>query len=164
MQKSFAQEMVVFRWRRIVLPFVFVVGQVMVCSGWIIAAGDSTAEEKGSKFVDHSLLISSDYPCTWPTHPFPKFQLVPQQVIGPVSPYNIDSLYLDGNTGTQLDTPPHSVARPELKREKSGPFGLAYTDKIEPWQFGGEACVIDTRDLLDQGCQSIGNAKLSGEI
>jgi kynurenine formamidase len=155
MQKSFAQEMVVFRWRRIVLPFVFVVGQVMVCSGWIIAAGDTTAEEKGSKFVDHSLLISSDYPCTWPTHPFPKFQLVPQQVIGPVSPYNIDTLYLDGNTGTQLDTPPHSVARPELKREKSGPFGLAYTDKIEPWQFGGEACVIDTRDLLDQAPKGV---------
>jgi kynurenine formamidase len=42
------------------------------------------------------------------------------------------------------------VARPELKREKSGPLGLAYTDKIEPWQFGGEACVVDVRDLLDR--------------
>ncbi len=37
-----------------------------------------------------------------------------------------------------------------MNREKSGPFGLAYTDKIEPWQFGGEACVIYVRDLLDQ--------------
>jgi kynurenine formamidase len=49
-----------------------------------------------------------------------------------------------------MDVPPHSVARPELKREKSGPFGLAYTDKIEAWQFGGEACVVDVRDLLDK--------------
>jgi len=46
--------------------------------------------------------------------------------------------------------PPHSVARPELNRPKSGPLGLATTDRIEPWQFGGEACVVDVRDLLDQ--------------
>ena len=71
-------------------------------------------------------------------------------MIGPDSPYNIDVLLIDGNTGTQLDVPPHSVARPDLKREKSGPLGLAYSDKIEAWQFGGEACVVDVRDLLDQ--------------
>ncbi len=111
-----------------------------------LAEGDG----EQTRFTDHSLLISPDYPCTWPTHPFPKFQIVRQNQIGPNGPYNIDTLYLDGNTGTQLDTPPHSVARPELKREKSGPFGLAYSDKIEPWQFGGEACVIDVRDLLDK--------------
>ena len=64
-------------------------------------------------------------------------------------------LLIDGNTGTQLDVPPHSVARPELKREKSGPLGLAYTDKIEPWQFGGEACVVDVRDLLDQAPKGV---------
>lgn len=121
----------------------------------IVGAGQVSAEEgkdarSESQFHDHSLLIASDYPCTWPTHPFPKFQLVAANRIGPSSPYNIDTLYLDGNTGTQLDTPPHSVARPDLKREKSGPFGLAYSDKIEAWQFGGEACVIDTRDLLNQ--------------
>ena len=81
--------------------------------------------------------------------PFP-FQITHQRTIGPRSPFNIDVLLIDGNTGTQLDVPPHSVARPELKREKSGPLGLAYTDKIEAWQFGGEACVIDVRDLLDQ--------------
>jgi len=103
-----------------------------------------------SKFVDHSLLVAPDFPCTWPAAPFPRFQIHHQRGIGPDSPYNIDSLLIDGNTGTQLDVPPHSVARPDLKREKSGPLGLAYTDKIEPWQFGGEACVVDVRDLLDQ--------------
>ncbi|MBM3458118.1 MAG: cyclase family protein [Armatimonadetes bacterium] len=99
--------------------------------------------------TDHSLLIAPEYPCTWPSHPFPRFQIT-HQPIGPDSPYNVDTLLIDGNTGTQLDVPPHSVARPELKREKSGPLGLAYTDRTEPWQFGGEACVVDTRDLLDQ--------------
>jgi kynurenine formamidase len=108
----------------------------------------SNAEE--SRFVDHSLLIAPEYPCTWPSHPFPRFAIIHSRTIGPASVYNIDTLLIDGNTGTQLDVPPHSVARPELKREKSGPFGLAYTDKIEPWQFGGEACVVDVRELLDK--------------
>ena len=113
-------------------------------------APESARTAEPARFIDHSLLISSEYPCNWPTYPFPKFQIVHQRGIGAVSPYHVDSLYVDGNTGTQLDTPPHSVARPDLKREKSGPLGLAYTDKIEPWQFGGEACVVDVRDLLDQ--------------
>ncbi|MFN8711169.1 MAG: cyclase family protein [Planctomyces sp.] len=103
-----------------------------------------------SKWVDHSLLIAPEYPCTWPAYPFPRFQINHERTIGPDSVYNIDSLLIDGNTGTQLDVPPHSVARPDLKREKSGPLGLAFTDKTEAWQFGGEACVVDVRDLLDQ--------------
>lgn len=102
------------------------------------------------RFVDHSLLVDEHYPCTWPASPFPRFRLIREQSIGPDSLYNIDSLLIDGNTGTQYDVPPHSVARPDLNRPKSGPLGLAYTDKIEPWQFGGEACVVDVRFLLDQ--------------
>jgi kynurenine formamidase len=111
-----------------------------------------------SKFIDHSLVVAPGYPCTWPTYPFPRFQITAQRTIGPDSAYNVDVLLIDGNTGTQMDVPPHSVARPELKREKSGPFGLAYTDKIEPWQFGGEACVVDVRDLLDRAAN--GNSPL----
>lgn len=107
------------------------------------------------RFVDHSLLIAPDYPCTWPSHPFPRFAIIHSRTIGAESAYNVDTLLIDGNTGTQLDVPPHSVARPELKREKSGPLGLAYTDRIEPWQFGGEACVVDVRDLLDQAPNGI---------
>ncbi|MBL8811149.1 MAG: cyclase family protein [Planctomycetaceae bacterium] len=110
----------------------------------------SAIDAQETKFVDCSLLIAPEYPATWPTHPFPRFQLIHEQAIGPNSPYNIDVLMIDGNTGTQMDVPPHSVVRPELKREKSGPFGLSWTDKIEPWQFGGEACIVDVRHLLDK--------------
>ena len=102
------------------------------------------------RFIDCSLLVAPEYPATWPTAPFPRFQLMHQRTIGPDSPYNIDALLIDGNTGTQLDVPPHSVARPDLNRPKSGALGLAYTDRTEAWQFGGEACVVDVRDLLDQ--------------
>ena len=124
----------------------------------LLLVTDLSAEDApptATRFVDHSLLIAPEFPCTWPTHPFPRFQITHPRVIGPDSPYHIDTLLIDGNTGTQLDVPPHSVARPDLKREKSGPFGLSYTDKIEAWQFGGEACVVDIRDLLDQAGNGI---------
>jgi kynurenine formamidase len=118
---------------------------------WIVAVilTFSRCPAAESQFIDHSLLVAPEYPCTWPTYPFPRFQITHQRVIGPASTYNVDVLLIDGNTGTQWDVPPHSVARPELNRPKSGPFGLATTDMIEPWQFGGEACVIDIRELLD---------------
>jgi kynurenine formamidase len=118
-------------------------------------ASPRAAEPSESRFIDHSLLIAPEYPCTWPAYPFPRFQLTHQRTIGRDSAYNIDVLLIDGNTGTQLDVPPHSVARPDLKREKSGPLGLAYTDKIDAWQFGGEACVVDVRDLLDQAPEGV---------
>jgi kynurenine formamidase len=108
----------------------------------------STAEEP--RFIDCSLLVAPEYPATWPSNPFPRFQIMHQRTIGPDSPYNIDALLIDGNTGTQIDVPPHSVARPDLNRPKSGELGLAFTDKTEAWQFGGEACVVDVRDLLDK--------------
>ena len=130
--------------------------------------GDSlTAQETGeatTRFVDCSLLIASEYPATWPTYPFPRFQLIHEQAIGADSAYNIDVLLIDGNTGTQLDVPPHSVMRPDLNREKSGPFGLAYTDKIEAWQFGGEACIIDVRDLLDKAPNGVSPLVLPSHI
>lgn len=125
---------------------------LIIAGGTQYAAGQSAAT---SKFVDNSLLIAPELPCTWPSAPFPRFQITHQRVIGPDSAYNIDVLLIDGNTGTQLDVPPHSVARPDLKREKSGPLGLAYTDKTEAWQFGGEACVIDIRELLDQAPKGV---------
>ena len=132
----------------------------LLLMGWTLFGRSETAcaqtpTVETSRFVDHSLLIAPEFPCTWPSHPFPRFAIIPQRTIGAESAYNIDTLLIDGNTGTQLDVPPHSVARPELKREKSGPLGLAYIDKIEPWQFGGEACVVDVRDLLDQAPKGV---------
>lgn len=116
----------------------------------VSAFAGSTAAADEPVFIDCSLLVAPEFPATWPSHPFPRFQLIHEQLIGPVSPFHIDVLLIDGNTGTQMDVPPHSVMRPDLKREKSGPLGLAWTDRIEPWQFGGEACVVDVRSLLDQ--------------
>ena len=62
-----------------------------------------------------------------------------------------DILTIDGNTGTQLDAPPHSIPRPGINSPLASPMGAIYTEKIPAWQFAGEACVIDTRELLDKG-------------
>lgn len=100
-----------------------------------------------ARFIDLSLLVAPEYPCTWPT--FPRFQLNREEQIGPRSAYNSDILIIDGNTGTQLDVPPHSVTPPDSGLPSAGTFGRAYTDVISAWQFGGEACVIDCADLFD---------------
>lgn len=125
---------------------VLLVPLLLVAACWLAAQqpGALTAEPR---FVDLSLLVSPEYPCNWPT--WPRFQINHDERIGPVSAYNSDILTIDGNTGTQLDVPPHSVALPETKLANSGPVGRAFTDRIPAWQFGGEACVIDCRDLVD---------------
>jgi kynurenine formamidase len=107
------------------------------------AAGD----EARPAFADLSLMVSPEYPCTWPT--WPRFLINRYERIGTHGPYNSEVLMMDGNTGTQLDVPPHSVTAPDSRLPNAGRFGLAFADKILPWQFGGEACVIDCKDLRD---------------
>src|SRR5262245_2216053 len=105
------------------------------------------AGEPAPRFLDLSLLVAPEYPCTWPT--WPRFQINHYERIGPLNPYASDVLFIDGNTGTQLDVPPHSVTPPDSGLPNAGRFGLAFTDRIPAWQFGGEACVVDCRNLLD---------------
>ncbi len=115
--------------------------------------------EDPPRFVDLSLLVSAEYPCTWPT--FPRFQLNAEERIGPLSPYHSDIVIIDGNTGTQLDVPPHSVTPADSGLPNAGSFGRAYTDVVPAWQFGGEACVIDCRDLVEAA--SPGHSPLIGK-
>ncbi|MEI7685603.1 MAG: cyclase family protein, partial [Planctomycetota bacterium] len=105
------------------------------------------AGDDSSRFVDLSLLVAPEYPCVWPL--FPVFQINHYQRIGPRSAYNSDILIMDGNTGTQLDVPTHSVTPPGSGFSNAGKFGTVTTDKVPAWQFVGEACVVDCADLLD---------------
>ena len=111
------------------------------------SAPSAAADEAKAEFLDLSLTVAAEYPCTWPS--WPRFVLHHYERIGRLSPYNSDVLVMDGNTGTQLDVPPHSVTAPGSRLPNAGPFGLAFTDKIPAWQFGGEACVLDCTDLRD---------------
>ncbi len=107
----------------------------------------SPARGQEPRFVDLSLLVSTEYPCIWPT--FPPFQINHYERIGALGPYRSEILIIDGNTGTQLDVPPHSVTPRESGFSNAGEFGRTYTDVVPAWQFAGEACVIDCRDLRD---------------
>jgi kynurenine formamidase len=118
---------------------------------WFVLAvallpGTAAADDAG-RFLDLSLPVAPEYPCTWPT--FPPFQLNHYQRIGPRGAYNSDIIIMDGNTGTQLDVPAHSVTPPASGWANAGPFGLVTTEKVPAWQFGGEACVIDCTALRD---------------
>lgn len=100
--------------------------------------------------IDLSLIVAADYPVTWPSG-FPFFQLNHHRRIGPSSPYNIDIVTIDPNTGTQMDVPPHSVSLPDSGLPTAGAYGTMFSDKAPVWQFCGEACVIDVRDLMKGG-------------
>ena len=111
--------------------------------GWVQAE-----EQAGPKFVDLSLLVAPEFPCSWPGAG-PGFQINHYRRIGPLSAYNSDILTLDENVGTQFDGPTHSVAPPDSGKPNAGPYGLVSGDKVPAWQFVGEACVMDIRELLD---------------
>lgn len=92
------------------------------------------------QFVDHSLLVAPEFPCTWP-NVFPLFHINHYLRIGPLSPYNSDIITLDENTGSQFDSPSHGP----VPRQTA----MITPEKVPIWQFTGEACVIDVRHLLD---------------
>ena len=114
----------------------------------LLGLASQTSPATADKPIDLSLLVAEDHPCTWPSG-FPMFQLKHYRQIGALTPYNIDVLTIDGNTGTQIDVPPHSIPRPGSGLENAGPLGSVFTEKIPAWQFGGEAVVIDVSQLLN---------------
>lgn len=106
-----------------------------------------STETAACKIVDLSLLVSPEHPANWPAG-WPPFRIEHYRTIGPLSAVNSDVLSIDGNTGTQLDVPPHSVPHPDTNLPNASPYGRVYTDKVPVWQLCGEACVIDCSDLV----------------
>lgn len=111
--------------------------------------GEAAADGPAPRFVDLSLMVAEGMPVTWPAAGFPPYHINHYLRIGPLSAYNSDILAIDGNTGTQLDVPPHSIPLPETNLPNAGPYGRLFTDKVPAWQFCGEACKVDCRDLVD---------------
>jgi kynurenine formamidase len=129
------------------LPSALSLGWIFLAVGCPLPAAEP--EKDTSQILDLSLLVSPEMPCTWPAPNWPLFQINHYRKPGALGPYNSDILTIDGNTGTQLDFPPHSIPLPDSRLPNAGPFGKAFSDVIPAWQFGGEACVIDCRELLD---------------
>src|SRR5229473_2479792 len=76
------------------------------------AADKPAASSAGPRFFYLSLMVAPELPGPWPAG-WPAFQINHYERIGPLSPYNSDFLLIDGNNGTQLDVPPHSIPLPE---------------------------------------------------
>ena len=105
-------------------------------------------------FVDLSLMVSPEYPCTWPQF-WPFFQMNHYRRIGSSSAYNSDILVIDPNTGTQIDYPPHSIPRRGTNLPNANEYGSLFADKVAAWKYGGEACVIDVCHLLDKAPKGV---------
>ena len=133
---------------------------MLAALSWMWATPAAGQESVSPRFVDLSLSIAPDLPSTWPEK-WPLFQINHYLRIGRLSAYNSDILTIDPNTGTQMDVPPHSIPRPDSGLPNAGPFGAMFSEKVPAWQFGGEACVIDCRDLRDSGAD--GQSPLVGK-
>ena len=107
------------------------IGSMAVVIAAIAGGLPGPAPGAETRFIDLSLLVAPEYPCTWPEG-FPTFRMETVASVGRESDYNVDTLIIDGNTGTQLDVPAHSVARPELRLPHSSPMGNEFTEKVAP--------------------------------
>src|SRR5215475_8791007 len=52
-------------------------------------------DKSGTWFHDLSLLVASDFPCTWPAQNWPLFQISHYKKLGMMSAYNSDILTID---------------------------------------------------------------------
>jgi kynurenine formamidase len=100
-----------------------------------------------SDVTDLTCLVSHDYPCWWPTHP--EYLSIPYHVIGP-APWRSNLTIIDEHVGTHYDAPAHFIPRAETGLPAASVFGEITNEKVPVWQLGGEACVIDVSNILDQ--------------
>jgi len=113
------------------------------------SAGQAGPPSVEARFVhDLSLLVSPEYPCVWPVG-MTQHLVTPSRTFGP-GPYHRDLLIIDEHTGTQWDAPAHFVPPPDSGLPGAGPNGRITGEKVEAWQFCGEACVIDVRAHVDE--------------
>ena len=110
-----------------------------------LASGPEDGAE-GERVLDLSVMVASHLPCTFPTLPPSVF--TPYLRHGP-GPFASEVLMIDEHTGTHIDAPNHFIPPPISGLPNAGDSGAVPSDRLPPWQFVGEACVIDVRELLD---------------
>src|SRR5581483_12380547 len=94
----------------------------LTLAGLLVACTASASRGGEAKIVDLSLMIADGLPCNWPAG-WPPFVLSPHGRTGPLTPFNSDTLFIDGNCGTQMDVPPHSVPHPDTNLPAANPYG-----------------------------------------
>ncbi|NRB26051.1 MAG: cyclase family protein [Roseibacillus sp.] len=100
------------------------------------------------QIVDLSLTVSPELPCVWPVGMTP--YMITQTHTLDLDGFRREQVLIDEHTGTQWDAPAHFMARPGSGVEGAGPNGTITSEKVKPWKFLGEACVIDVHELAGQ--------------
>ncbi len=95
--------------------------------------------------VDLSLTVAPDLPCVWPVGMTP--YMITQTHTLELDGFRREQVLIDEHTGTQWDAPAHFMARPGSGVEGAGQNGTITSEKVEPWKFLGEACVIDVHEM-----------------
>jgi len=102
----------------------------------------------GGAMEDLSVLIAPDLPCNWPSSFLPSLIIMRYIRRGP-EPYVSEAIVIDEHTGTHWDAPPHFIPPPSTGLPAAADIGFVPSDQMPAWQFVGEACVVDVRDLMD---------------
>ena len=131
----------------------FLIALIALAVFLVATASTAPVPTATPRVADLSLLVAPDLPGPWPRSDFPLFHIHHYLRIGPSSPYNSDVIIMEGNTATQLDTPPHSIPKPGSGLPNAGPAGLLFAESVPAWQFVGEACVIDVAHLRDRAAK-----------
>jgi kynurenine formamidase len=97
---------------------------------------------------DLSLLLGHGLPCNWPSTFLPSLVIGRHIVRGP-EPYRSEAILIDEHTGTHWDAPPHFIPPAITALPNASAVGDTPAEGLPPWQFMGEACVIDVQDLVD---------------
>lgn len=106
------------------------------------------------RVVDLTVMIAPNLPCGWPSPFLPPFMMMRYVHHGP-GPYASDALVIDEHTGTHWDAPPHFIPPPITGLPNAADTGATPSDRTPVWQFVGEACVIDIRQLFDDAKMAI---------
>jgi len=61
--------------RRVPAKFLTFLPVLLIATALALAGSYLTLNAEEPRFVDHSLLIAPELPCTWPSHPFPRFAM-----------------------------------------------------------------------------------------
>lgn len=121
----------------------------------------STAEARsvyrGMRFIDLSLTLSEELPCSWPDH-MPFQQKIynwfadnadgPQALSGKRGPYQTRWLAIDEHTGTHIDAPNHGVPPPRSGLPGASDLGLISVAELDFSQTSGPAVVINLTHLV----------------
>lgn len=103
-----------------------------------------TAPGQDPQVVDLSLTVAPDLPCVWPVGMTP-YMITETHTLA-LDGFRREQILIDEHTGTQWDAPAHFMARPGSGVEGAGDNGTVTGEKVEPWKFFGEACVVDVHE------------------